>query len=231
MDWREDFSSNRPIFLFLHISSRLEDEKQMRLVCSGGILGSREPTMFHTRGEFAVNTQVIGPKMKRWAVMVGTLLFLTVFFVPITQAADEFAYSSVLHSLKVETMEVGDVPGHIVGVFQSGGLGFFTKGPISGQTATRTGTGYFDYVNGKGTFRNYLVYTFQDGSTLSVIATGTNTPVDGGKRATYKGETEWIGGTGKFEGMKGKGTFKGERFGSPKTGGDGTVDVTGTYWK
>jgi hypothetical protein len=88
MDWREDFSSYRPIFLFLHISSRPEDEKQMRLVCSGGILGSREPTMLHIRGEFAVNTQVNGPKMMRWAVFGFTLLFLTVFLVPITQAAD-----------------------------------------------------------------------------------------------------------------------------------------------
>jgi len=178
-----------------------------------------------------MHTQVKGTRMMRWAVIVGALLFLTVFLVPITQAADEFAYSATLHTLKVETMEVGDVPGHIVGVFQSGGLGFFTKGPISGQTAVRTGTGYFDYVKGMGTSRNYITYTFQDGSTLSVIATGTVTPVDGGKRATYKGETEWIGGTGKFEGMKGKGTYKGERFGSPKTGGDGTVAVTGTYWK
>jgi hypothetical protein len=28
MDWREDFSSHRPIFLFLHISSQPEDEKR-----------------------------------------------------------------------------------------------------------------------------------------------------------------------------------------------------------
>ncbi|MGW8285570.1 MAG: hypothetical protein ACWGPR_07600 [Candidatus Deferrimicrobiaceae bacterium] len=88
MDWREDFSTHRPIFLFLHISSQLEEEKKMRLVCSGGILGSGEPTMLHIRGEFSVNTQVNGPKMMRRAVIGFTLLFLTVFLVPTTQAAD-----------------------------------------------------------------------------------------------------------------------------------------------
>jgi hypothetical protein len=39
------------------------------------------------------------------------------------------------------------------------------------------------------------------------------------------------GGAGKFEGKKGKGSFKGERIGSPKTGGDSYADFTGTEWK
>jgi len=38
-------------------------------------------------------------------------------------------------------------------------------------------------------------------------------------------------GTGKFEGTKGKGTYKGERLGSPQTGGDSYVDAIGTQWK
>ena len=98
--------------------------------------------------------------MKRWAVMVGTLLFLTVFLVPTIRAGDEVAYRVVYHTTKVESKEVGDVPGHITGVSQHAGLGFFTKGPGSGEIATRTSTSHFDFVKGKGTFTTEIVYTF-----------------------------------------------------------------------
>jgi hypothetical protein len=80
MDWREDFSTLLPIFLSSDISSQPEDEKQKRLVCSGGILGSREPTMLHIRGEFAVNTQVNGPKMNRFIGNFVTMLSVMVVF-------------------------------------------------------------------------------------------------------------------------------------------------------
>jgi hypothetical protein len=45
--------------------------------------------MLHTRGEFAVNTQVNGPKMKIWAGIFVTLLAMTVFLVPKTQATEK----------------------------------------------------------------------------------------------------------------------------------------------
>ena len=38
-------------------------------------------------------------------------------------------------------------------------------------------------------------------------------------------------GTGRYEGMEGKGTYKGERIGSPKTGSETYIDFTGTEWK
>ncbi|OGQ01015.1 MAG: hypothetical protein A2Z40_03935 [Deltaproteobacteria bacterium RBG_19FT_COMBO_60_16] len=178
-----------------------------------------------------MHTQVKEAKMMRWAVIVGTLLFLTVFLVPITQAADEVAYRAVYHVQKVETMEVGDVPGHVVGFSDTPGLVFMTKGPASGEIGMRKAITYFDSVKGKGPFTGYYVYTFSDGSTMSTKAIGTSTPVDGGKRAAFDGTFEVTGGTGRFEGMKGKGTFKGERVGPRETGGDGYVDATGTAWK
>ncbi|MGB7971900.1 MAG: hypothetical protein WCF31_08025 [Candidatus Deferrimicrobiaceae bacterium] len=80
MDWREDFSSHRPIFLSLHVSSQTEDEKQKHVVCSSGISGSKEPTTLYTRGDIAVNTQVKGPRMKRWAGIFVMLLSMMVVF-------------------------------------------------------------------------------------------------------------------------------------------------------
>jgi len=175
--------------------------------------------------------QVKEEKMKRWAVIIVILLSMTVVLVPITQAADEVAGRVVYHTQKVETMEAGEVPGHIVGVAQQSGLTFYTKGPASGQIATRMANLYYDVVKGKGTFTAYLVDTFQDGSTLIYKCSGTITPVDEGKRAAFEGTYEITGGAGRFEGKKGKGSFKGERIGSPKTGGDSYADFTGTEWK
>jgi len=163
--------------------------------------------------------------------MFVTLLAMTVFLVPITQAADEHAYRAVYHRQKGETMEVGDVPGHVMGVSETTGLIFITRGPGSGEIGTRKSSTYFDVVKGKGTTTGYYVYTFADGSTMVTRAIGTITPGDGGKRTTYEGTYEITGGTGKFAGMKGKGTYKGERVGALETGGDGYVDAIGTAWK
>jgi hypothetical protein len=75
------------------------------------------------------------------------------------------------------------------------------------------------------------VDTFKDGSTLIYKAGGTITPIDEGNRTAFEGTYEITGGAGRFAGTKGKGTFKGERIGSLKTGGDSYADFTGTEWK
>jgi len=169
--------------------------------------------------------------MKRWAVIFMTLLSVTVVLAPMTQAADEVAGRVVYHTQKAEMFEAGDVPGHIVGVAQQSGLTFFTKGPVSGQIATRMMYTSYDVVKWKGSYTTYIVDTFQDGSTLMYKAGGTITPIDSGNRTAFEGTYEITGGAGRFEGMKGKGSFKGERIGSPKTGGDSYADFTGTEWK
>jgi hypothetical protein len=71
----------------------------------------------------------------------------------------------------------------------------------------------------------------RDGSTLSQKAAGTASPADDGKRTLYEGTYEMTGGTGKFAGIRGNGTFKGERLGSPQTGSDSYVDFIGTITK
>ena len=169
--------------------------------------------------------------MKKWVVIFVTMLSMTVILAPMTQAADEIAGRVVYHTQKGEMLEAGDIPGHIVGFVQQSGLTFFTKGPVGGQIATRMMNSYYDVVKGKGPFTAYIVDTFQDGSTLNYKASGTMTSISEGNRAAYEGTYEITGGTGRFEGKKGKGSFKGERIGSPKTGGDSYADFTGTEWK
>ena len=51
-------------------------------------------------------------------------------------------------------------------------------------------------------------------------------PVGDGKKFVIEGEFECVGGTGRYEGYKGTGTFKGERVGVIKDGGDAYYDFT-----
>ena len=169
--------------------------------------------------------------MKKWGLFLAMLLSVTVLLVPATQAADEVVGRTVYHTEKGEMMEVGDVPGHVMGVAQQSGLAFYTKGSASGQIATRMTNLHLDVVKWQGTFTAYIVDTFQDGSTLKYKAIGTITPMGEGNRAAFEGTYEITGGAGRFEGKKGKGSFKGERIGSPKTGGDSYADFIGTEWK
>jgi len=169
--------------------------------------------------------------MKRWALFLVVLLSVSFVLLPGVSSADEVAGRTVYHTQKAETIEAGDVPGHVLGVIQQSGLTFYAKGPASGQIATRMANVHYDVVNWKGIYTAYIVDTFQDGSTLIYKASGTISPVNEGNRTAFEGTYEITGGMGRFAGKKGKGTFKGERIGSPKTGGDSYADFTGTEWK
>jgi hypothetical protein len=159
----------------------------------------------------------------RWAAIIVTFLFVMAVFVPTTQAADEKITGRVVaHFTKIETMEVGDAPGHILGIAQQAGMMFRSTGEVAKKTATF----HFDFLKGKGSFVDYSQYADQDGSTLFIKAIGNAGPTDDGKKFIIAGNFECVGGTGKYEGYKGTGTFTGERIGDSKTGGDAYYDFS-----
>jgi hypothetical protein len=161
--------------------------------------------------------------MKRWTLVITGLLSLMALFVSTTQAADGKTTGRIVaHYTKMETMEVGDVPGHVLGIAQKTGLVFFS----TGEVATYKGTFHADFIKGKGPFVDYSLVTDQAGDTRFIKATGTADTVGDGKKFVFEGTVECIGGTGKYEGYKGTGTFKGERIGELKTGGDSFHDFT-----
>ncbi|HQT98360.1 MAG TPA: hypothetical protein PK416_10880 [Thermodesulfobacteriota bacterium] len=166
--------------------------------------------------------------MKRWGLFLAMLLSVTFILLPGISVAEEVAGRNVGHSQKTEMMEVGDVPGHFMGVSQFHVLAFYTKGPDKGEIITRMGTSTFDVVKGKGTATGYEVKPFRDGSMVVLKNSGTSTPIDGGKKTAFEGTWEVVGGTGRYAGAKGTGTYKGERIGDFKTGGDYYADFTGT---
>jgi len=171
----------------------------------------------------ASTTQVKEVKMGKRALIIVTLLAMANFLVPTTQAAEERITGRVIaHFTKTETMEVGDVPGHVLGVAQQAGLMFPSTGEISRKAATL----YFDLIKGKGTFVDYSFYTDLDGSTRFIKSVGKVGPVGDGKKFVIEGEFECVGGTGRYEGYKGTGTYKGERVGVIKDGGDAYYDFS-----
>jgi hypothetical protein len=125
---------------------------------------------------------------------------------------------------EVTSVEVGDVPGHVVGVVEFKGLTFFTDGEI----ATHSNPATFDLTNGSGPHQGYVIHYFDDGSTSIERYEGEAKLSTDGKRTTVEGTFQCVGGTGRFAGLKGQGTYRGERLGALQTGDYVYVDTTGS---
>jgi len=136
--------------------------------------------------------------------------------------ADEtLKYRLFTHATNVQTIDVGDVDGHLLGVNRQSGIASFPDGSV--------GTAYFtaltDYVKGSGTaLATYINVTFEDGSVL--WTKGTNTTVAEGNKSFFKGTLTIIGGKGRYAGATGDGTFTGARLAPLATGADLYLDVT-----
>ena len=124
-------------------------------------------------------------------------------------------------------IEVGDVPGHKLRIYEvqnqypQNDLAF--AGVAVKQMLSH---GVSDSVNGSGAFTAYNVFAMADGNKVFVRLTGT-TQSDGagGNRSTSV--ENFVGGTGKFKGMRGQVTGSGERAPVAKTL---TSQSSGEYW-
>jgi hypothetical protein len=142
----------------------------------------------------------------------------------LAQAQDLGTSRRVQGTAEVTTVEVGDVPGHVVGVVEFKGLSFFADGEV----ATHTNPAIFDLINGSGPHQGYVVHHFDDGSTSIERYRGEARLSADGKRTVVEGTFECVGGTGRFEGLKGEGTYRGERLGALRTGDYVYVDNSGS---
>lgn len=128
-------------------------------------------------------------------------------------------------------IDVGDVPGHQVRVFElhedfsSVGLAF--NGVKVSESSTR---GISDYTNGNGIANNYTVYMLEDGNKVfgkaSVLAQSATNP-DGSKIVRFTVVTTLTGGTGDFRGIRGILRTLGERVPGASTL---SLKVNGEYW-
>jgi hypothetical protein len=120
--------------------------------------------------------------------------------------------------------EVGDHPGHMIGLSQSKCT--WTKPlEIAGvQDKEGMTTGIADIHGNTAHGHGYFIDSFTDGSKTFIRFQGTDTLKDG-KPQSEQGEWNFTGGTGKLEGIKGHGTYKG----TPHDDGSVEYAVEGEY--
>jgi hypothetical protein len=141
---------------------------------------------------------------------------------PISQPANAISKFTQEHII-----EVGDLPGHRLRVYQvqndypENDLAF--AGVLVKQMLSN---GISDSVNGSGSFTAYNVFTLADGNKVFVHVTGTTQRDSaGGNRSTSV--ENFVGGTGKFKGIRGQMRNTLQR--APGASSL-TVQVTGEYW-
>jgi hypothetical protein len=134
------------------------------------------------------------------------------------QADEMIETRIVMHVTSVQTQDVGDVDGHVLGLARASGIASFQDGS--------TATAYFitqtDYVKGSGTNSTFSNLTFDDGSVLWYKTTGTATAE--GARTIFRGTITVVGGKGRFAGAKGDGGYSGARTAPLAAGADLFLD-------
>jgi hypothetical protein len=159
-----------------------------------------------------------------WRARASAIVAAVAGVLPALAYAQDLGNSRrVQGTVEVTAVEVGDVPGHVVGVVEFKGLTFFADGEI----ATHANPATFDLTNGSGPHQGYVVHYFDDGSTSIERYRGEARLSADGKRTTVEGTFECMGGTGRFAGLEGEGTYRGERVGALRTGDYVYVDTAG----
>ncbi len=120
-------------------------------------------------------------------------------------------------TVDVDLREVEGHEGHAVGLMRQRGFAFYDNGDVATVNVWLT----FERSGGETNYRGYAVYTFIDGTTKTGRFIGTGDP-----RGEQTGDFTIEGGSGRYEGITGKGTFTGRAF-PPQ--GDIYLDVRGTY--
>jgi hypothetical protein len=146
-------------------------------------------------------------------------------------AAQKYTISQAPNSssqfLQEHIVEVDDVPGHRLRVYEirqeypQKDLAF--AGVVVKEALSRN---VGDFVNGNGPFTYYIVYSLEDGNKVFSRGTGTS-QADAKAGIRFVIVENFVGGTGKFKGMRGQ-----VRGGGVRAPGASslTVEWNGEYW-
>jgi hypothetical protein len=155
---------------------------------------------------------------RRATIILAALALVGLGALRPAHADENIELRAVMHATSVQTQDVGDVDGHVVGLIRISGIASFQDG----STATVSTVTYFDYVKGSGTNSSYSNISFDDGSVLWLKLNGSGTLQ--GTRTILRGTATVIGGKGRFAGAKGDGGYSGARITPLAAGADVFVD-------
>jgi hypothetical protein len=137
------------------------------------------------------------------------------------QADETLKFRQITQVTNVQTIDAGDVDGHLLGVNRQSGVATFPDGSL----ATAYFTALTDYVKGTGpAIVSYNNITFDDGSVLWTKTTAD--VVAEGTKSIVKGTLTVMGGKGRYAGATGDGTFSGVRLAPLATGAVLVLDMT-----
>ena len=126
---------------------------------------------------------------------------------------------------KEQAIEVGDRAGHIIAMAQESCTWTAPFEMAGIKAKSYTGTIVSDISGAKSSDRGYVVVNMENGDKAIVrINQGTSRIGKEGKPESGEGTWTYVGGTGKFNGLTGKGTYK------SKAAGDSMEDqIEGEY--
>lgn len=166
--------------------------------------------------------------VKAFLRVIGGCLIASLVAAGVARAEQSVADKGrvVYHNAKVDVMEVGDAPGHVLAIADQRGLQTNQAGEVA-QWSTKV---FLDLTNGTGPHFSYTTVTFEDKSTAITKANGVTTARADGT-STFEGSFEYIGGSGRFSGIKGGGKYAGKRLAplTPGVAADIYQEFTATY--
>ena len=147
-------------------------------------------------------------KFKFVGMMVSIAFAISIVLVAGAVAAEKgkVAERDVFYTTTYNILKVPDVEGHTIFLLEA-------KGIISNEkwgAALAYEVFTMDLIKGAGTFQGYTQTTYPDGSTITAKFEGKSTGGGAGTTgtATSAGTWTYVKGTGKFQGVQGRGTFK-----------------------
>lgn len=140
-------------------------------------------------------------RSKLFTVLTVVLFVFWIAMIDCAVAGEKVKLHATSVTTKSHQMKVGDVEGHMIILSESKQVYFNEK---TGEKLTRVGKNIIDInmKTGQGTLKGYGVMTSPNGDKRFTISEGK--PVGKGH---WKGAYTYTGGTGKFEGIKGGGTW------------------------
>jgi hypothetical protein len=136
--------------------------------------------------------------------MKQLLLAAALCSISATAFADEVVkWRHVQHTAAFQAQNIDDTKGHQLALYRLPGLAMFSDGTI-GSTMV---VGAADNINGSGSVNGYNTVTLSDGSVVYLKYTGTVQVT--GSNTLRKGTFTVTGGTGRYAGAKGEGTWEG----------------------
>ena len=132
----------------------------------------------------------------------------------IARADEVVKFRMFMHATSIQSQEVGDVDGHFLVLGHYSGLASFSDGSVGTANFTFTA----EHVKGVGTFHTYFSVTPAKDSTLWIKVDGTRRP-EGTTTVFPQTTASVVGGSGRFEGAKGDGTFVGGTLLTPLAAG------------